>query len=777
MFLAELRYAARALGRAPGFTLVAVLTLALGIGANTAVFSVFHTVLMRPLPLADPARLVQIWSQQLHSHGQYIGVSWPKYKMAAEQSRNLEGIAAYSNREFALSDGAKPEQLDGCRVTANLFSVLGVQPLAGRMFAAEEDREGGAQVAIISYGLWQRRFGGDRDAVGRSINLNGQSTSIVGVLPRGFAFHFSDREPEVYVPRVFEPSGITAQQIQTGAGFLFLIARLAPGAALAQAQNELDAITSRYRATFGSNIDAPNNELRADPFIDDLVGDVRPTLMIALAAVVLVLLIACANVTHVVLARALARDRETTIRIALGASRWRLLQQFVAESALISIAGCGVGVLLARWGILLVSLWGPGNIPRLKETALDASTTGFAIAISCLTAIAVGLTPLLHASRFDLNSALHQSGRSSSPSRRSSLVRSFMIAAQMALAVALLIAAEVVVLNLIMLRAVNPGFESGNVLTARIALPRERYASPPQQEAFFSRALERVRVLPGVESAGAVSYLPMAGSNFGFYIFVEGQPHLGPGKDPGVEVRHASADYFRALRMPIVAGRAFTLQDVAGSTPVTIVNQTAARRFWPGQDPIGEELFLPYTQLPWPTMTLVVRTKIDPMQLAGAVSHEIAQIDPDQPLAAVRSMDQIVDSATSRQRFITVLLGLLALLAVVLTAIGLYGVIAFFVTQRTREIGIRLALGAQRRSVISLVMNQAAKLCLIGTGVGLVGAVAAHKLLAYLVTDLNAMAPAYVVAPVLLLSVALLACLVPVRRALRVDPMEALRAE
>ncbi len=805
--LPDVRYAARTLLKSPGFTAIAVLTLALGIGANTAIFSVCNAVLLRPLPVKDPSGLVVVSSENLNTHVFGIGMSWPKFKMVAEQSRTFASLMAYVLRDVAISDGSTPQQIRGARVTASFFSVLGVQPALGRSFEATEDHEGGAPVAVLSYSLWQRSFGGDKKIVGRAITVDGQSTTVVGVMPRQFKFQFSASEPEILLPRVFEPTGITQREIQSGAGFLAANARLSRGASIAEAQAELNTINARYRQAYGSNVDAAKNGLHCEPFIDNVVGPVRPALLVLLAAVGLVLLIACANVAHLLLAKAAAHERETTIRIAIGGSMGRLVRQFMAESLMLSALGCGLGLLIASWAISLFSAAGPLSVPRLQDSSLDPTVALFAIALSVLTAVIFSLAPLLHASRLDLNSALREASRNSSQSRRSGFARNALAASQTALALALLIGAEVLIANFVRLQSVNPGFDAHNVLTADVALPVEKY-TPARQERFFTDAVERVRALPGVQSAAVISFLPMGSSRFGFYFFVEGTPSLGLGKDPVIWVKHVSAGYFQTMKIPVLAGRAFSEQDAGGSTPVAIINQTTARKYFPGVNPLGrhlansryrimrevvgvvadvrfagpdqpvsEELYLPYRQVPWPTMTLVVRTGLDPLYLAAAIKREIAKIDPDQPVASVLTMEQLVSDAVSRQRFTTFLLAAFALLALILASIGLYGVIAFFVAQRTREIGIRIALGAQRRDVLKMVAVQGLKLTLAGIVVGLIGAYVGIKFMSTLVANMQAAAPAFVLGPVFLVLIALGAALLPARRAARVDPIEALRAE
>ncbi|HLJ50538.1 MAG TPA: ABC transporter permease [Bryobacteraceae bacterium] len=805
--LPDVRYAVRTLLKSPGFAAIAVLTLALGIGANTAIFSVCNAVLLRPLPLKDPSRLAVISSENLDTHAFGIGMSWPKFQMVAEQSRTLDGFLAYTLRDFVISDGKTPQQIRGGRVTASFFQVLGVQPMLGRGFDSAEDHQGGAPVAVLSYSLWQRSFGGDPNIVGRPITVDGQSTEVVGVLPREFKFQFSAIEPEILLPRVFEPGGITEREIRSGAGYLFTDARLRPGVSIAEAQAELNTINVRYRQAYGSNVDAAKNGLHCEPFIDNLVGPVRPALLVLLAAVGLVLLIACANVAHLLLAKAAAQERETTIRIALGGSMSHLVRQFMAESLILSTLGCGVGLVIASWAISLFSATGPLSVPRLQDTSLDPTVAVFAMALSVITAVLFSMAPLLHAARLDLNSALREASRNSSQSRRSGFTRNVLAVSQTALALALLIGAEVLIANFVRLEGVNPGFDYHNVLTASVALPPDKYP-PARQERFYTDAIERIRTLPGVQSAAAISFLPMGTGQYGFYFFVEGTPSLGLGRDPVIWVKHVSADYFRTMRIPLLAGRAFTEQDAANSTPVAIINETTARKYFPGRSPLGrhlansrdrlmrevvgvvsdvrfagpdqppsDELYLPYRQVAWPAMTLVVRTGLDPLYLAAAIKREIAKIDPDQPVASVLSMEQLVSNAVSRQRFTTFLLAAFAFLALVLASIGLYGVIAFFVVQRTREIGIRIALGAQRGDVLRMVAGQGLKLTLAGIVVGLIGAYVGIRFMSSLVSGMEATLPAFVVGPVFLIAIALGAALMPARRAARVDPIEALRAE
>ena len=803
--LPDVRYAVRGLLSAPGFALVAVLTLALGIGANVAMFSVIDSVLLRPLPLAEPSRVGVVSAEDVKSHG-LVGASWTKFQQVQAQGDVFQGIGAYVQRDFTFSNGVNPEQVRGARVTAGFFQLLGVQPILGRDLLPSEDLENSAPAAVVTYGFWQRRLASDRNVIGKTIKVDDRDTAVIGVLPQRFKFQFGDSEPQIYLSSVFTPGALTAAQIQRGAGFLEYVVRLKSEVTFSQAQSALNTINARYRQEFASYADSTKYSLHLVPFAQNLIGDVRPALLVLMGTVGLVLLIACANIAHLLLTRATARSREIAVRLALGASPARLLRQFLTESLVLALFGCGLALALAELVIRVVAERGPANIPRLGDSHIDGTVLLFAVLISCATAVLFGIAPAWRSARINVNDALKSARITGVGSRRT---HNFLASSETAIAMALLIASGLLIQSLVRLQAVNPGFNAENVLTAHIALPREKYRQPFQRRAFFRQLLQKLKAHPGINAAGAISVLPMSGSNYGFFFYVEGSPSLGSGRDPVISVRHVSADYFRAMSIPLHAGRFFTDEDNEQSRPVAIINETTAQRYFAGINPVGkhlassgdhvmreiigvvsdvkfdgparagqEELYLPYQQVPWASMTIVVRSNLDAQRIVAMLRHEVTLIDPDQPIAAVRPMRSIVAGSTAQQRFTTSLLGAFALLAVSMSCIGLYGVVAFFVTQRTREFGIRMALGARRGNVVLLVLGQGVRIILIGACVGIAGVLAASRLLQGLLFGIAAANPAtYAIAALLLAAIALLACWVPVLRATRVDPMLALRYE
>jgi putative ABC transport system permease protein len=802
----DIRYALRALGKSRGFTLTASLTLAIGIGSAVATFSIVNAVLLRPLPLEQPDRLALIEAQGATDH-HTVGASWTKFQTLRDVNHTFGGVSAWVGRNFTYNDGVTPVKVPGARVSASFFDVLGVVPQLGRTFRAEEDVEGAAPVCILSYGFWRQRLAADPAIVGRAIRLDGRETVVVGVLPQAFRIQFTDLEPAVYMTQTFAPVILTAAQIQHGAGFMAYLGRLKAGVTFAQAQEDLARVDALYRQQFGSNVDASRFELHAKPYMDSLVGDVRRPLTVLMGAVLLVLLIACANVAHLLLARATTRRHETALRLALGASRPRLIRQLLCESVILSLLGCAGGVWLAWGAIGLLAAYGPANIPRLKDAAPDATVLGFAIAASVATAFVFGLVPALRAAATPAGDVLKDSRAGGLTSGSTSRVHNILAISETAITLALLVAAGLLTRTFVRMASADPGFDPRGVYAANIALPRATYTTPAAREAFFSDLIRRVQQVPGLSLVGATSVLPIAGSNFGFFFYVEGQAPLGPGKDPLISVRHVSPDYFRVLRIPVERGRPFTDADNANSRPVAIINDTTARRYFPGVDPIGrhlandgdrvmreivgvagdvhfdgpaksgqEELYLPYRQVPWPTMTIVAASNLPVSQVVGALRHEVAQLDPDQAVAEVRLMDDVVATSMTQQRFAMSVLGAFALIAVVLAVIGLYGVTALFVGQRRHEFGIRLALGARPVDVLGLVMTRSARLVAAGVVAGLALAVVGSRLLSGLLFGVTATnAATYAAATLVVSIIGLVAAYIPARRAVHIDPIQALR--
>lgn len=807
--LQDFRFATRMFVKHPGFALIAVLMLALGIGANTAIFSIITAVLLRPLPYDHAERIYHVWDNNLARGVQEVLVSYPKFSEWKAQSNSFDGVAAFTPRSFGLKAEGEPEQAQGARVSADFFQVMGVKPILGRTFSAEEDAPGGNQVAVLSYEMWHSRFGASQGIIGRTVILDGKITTVIGVTPADF--NFPEDETMLWVPRVFEVPAPAPERVKLGAGFLAVVARLKPGVPASQALAEIETIDDSYRQHFSSNIDIDNGS-KLVPLQEQIVGDIKPTLLILQGAVIFVLLIACANVANLFLARTAGRRRELAMRKALGASRRRLIRQLLTENILLALIGAALGLVVAMLAIKLLAAINPGNLPRLKEVGLDSSLLLFTLGIAVLTGIAVGLAPALLSSRVDLNEALKESGRSATPSLRRHRLRSLIVVVEVALALMLLISAGLLIQSFIRLRNVNPGFDARNVLTMQISLPRSKYAEPAAQADFFKRLIERVGVLPGAQSVGVVNYLPLAGGNIRFYFNVEGRTRLGPGRDPVVSVRSISQEYFQALGIPILRGRAFTDHDLDGNPKVAIINETMAKRTFSGENPIGqrlatssnygpdgwmtivgvagdvkhtslegqtvEEMYMPYQQSPWTSMYLVARTAADPASLSGAVRNEVFSLDKDQPVFNLRPMSEVISSSVAQPRFTVFLLGSFAGVALLLAALGIYGVMAYSVTQRTQEMGIRMALGATRASIFKLVIWQGIILALIGVVIGVGAAFYATRVMKSLLFGIGLTDPlTFIVVPLILVAVALLACYLPARKATKVDPVIALRYE
>lgn len=798
----DLRYGVRMLAKNPGFTTVAVLALALGIGANTAVFSVVNAVLLRPLPLTEPDRLVWMWGDGIRQQGNGRGsISPPDFLDFREQNQSFERLAAFQNSPFNLTGAGEPERVNGVRVSAGFFETLGVRPMHGRTFVTEEEQDGRGQVAVIGYGLWQRRFGGDPSLVGKTISLNGNSFTVIGILPLGF--QFPRDEVELWAPITFRVQPTSVRRFH----FLRPIARLKPGVSLAQAQAEINAITVRLEQQYPDS--NTNYGARLVLLPEQIVGDLRPTLWMLVAAVAFVLLIACANVANLLLARAATRQKEIAIRSALGAGRWRVVRQLLTESVALGLGGGLLGFLIAWWGVKLLVALGPSNIPRLREVTVDGRVLGFTLAVSLLTGMLFGLVPALQASRSGLGETLKEGSRGST-GLSGRLVRGALVVSEIALALVLLVGAGLMLKSFLRLTQIDPGFQAVNTLTMQIGLTQARYADAPPRAAFFQQLLPRLAALPGVRHTGAVSQLPMSGQNNDTWFTVEGRPAVSAGDRLGANQRVVSPDYFRALGIPLIKGRYFTERDTTTAPNAIIISQTFASQVFPNEDPIGKrltvdfgqpwtgeivgivgairhaglsiepwrEMYFPHAQTPVGGMNLVVRAAGDPTILASAIKSEVQALDKDLPLYNVRTMETVVSDTVAQPRFRALLLGIFAAVALILAAVGIYGVMSYYVTQRTHEIGIRMALGAQRRDVLRLVVGQGMVLAVSGVGIGLAAAFALTRWIATLLYQVRATDPmTFAVISLLLAFVALLACYLPARRATKVDPMVALRYE
>ncbi len=681
--------------RSPAFTLLALVTLALGIGANTTIFSVVNAVLLRPLPYQDPDRIVQIVDTREMRGTVELASSFPKFTFIHDQAGTFDSAAAFSNANFHLSAGASndqgPIQVNGIRTSSGFFRVLGVAPLLGRAFLAEEDRAGGGYVAVISYDLWVNRFAADRNLIGRSVGVDGDSTIVIGVMPPEFDF---PADTKIWVPRTFESSRLTRQQIEHGAGYLSVIARLSPHSTLRQAQAELETLNQQYNATHEGFTD-DDRGIRVSPLREQLVRNVRPTLLVLLGAVGFVLLIASGNVANLLLARAVSRGKEVAVRSALGASRGRLLIQFLTESVLLSLLGAGLGLLLSLWSIQLVTKLGPGIIPRADEIHINGPVLAFTVIVSVLTGIIFGLGPAMYSLRVDLNEALKATARGLGGSLGGGRLRGLMVAGEVALAVILLTGAGLLMRSFTHLLNVDPGFRPQQLLTMSIGLPPARYPRPLEQSGFYDQLLLRVGALPGVRNTAVISVLPMGGGGVAYFFNIEGRPKLEPAKAPFAMLGIISPAYFETMGIPLLKGRPFADADSAETPKVAIINDTMARRFWPGEDPLGrrltysreqitvevigvvgdvkfnglgaasagEEMYVPYRQRPSLAMWRVTRGAANPVNLASAIRHEVLAMDPDQPVSNVRTMDEVISDSVTQPRLRTVLMGSFAALS------------------------------------------------------------------------------------------------------------------
>ena len=795
----DLRYAVRMLVKKPGFTAVAAITLALGIGANTAIFSVVNAVLLRALPFKQPEQLVRIWESNPAANLPSFSASFPNFTDWQTQNEVFEEMAAFREDGFNLTIGTEPERLTGARVTAGFFQTLGVEPAEGRMFLPAEDQAGADRVAIVSHRMWQQRLGGDPQLIGRQLMVDGQSFTVVAVMPRGFTF--PQDNTDLWIP--FAPD---AQRGERAAHFLRVIARLKPGVTVERAQTDMNVIAERLEQAYPKT--NTGWRLTMLPLHEAISGQIRTTLLVLLAAVGLILLIACANVANLLLARASARGREIAIRAALGARRGRIIRQLLTESLLLALLGGGIGLLLAVWGVDLLVSFGPDSIPRLKEVGIDGRVLGYTLTLSLLTGSIFGLAPALQTSRADLSRALKEGGLASTGSAGRHRMGRLLVVTEIALAMMLLVGAGLLVQSFIRLQQVEPGFDAAHSLTMEINLAQSKYPKREQRAAFLQQALDRIRSLPGVEFAGATHRLPLRG-NSGAGFLIEGRPEPQPGQELSINYRSVSPDYFQALGTPLVQGRTFTEQEAWTTAGAVVINQAAARRHFPGESPLGKRvkisrggdwltvvgvagdvresglqaevepgIYLPYVHSPAPSMTLVIRAGADPVSVAGGVRDQIRAVDADQAVSGIATLEQLVTTAIAQPRFNASLLLLFAAIAMLLAAVGIYGVMAYAVGQRTREIGLRLALGAQTSDVLRMILGQGVRLAVIGVVIGLIAAFMLTRLMESLLFGVGATDPlTFAVIALLLTGVALLACYIPARRATKIDPMVALRYE
>jgi putative ABC transport system permease protein len=799
----DLRYGARKLLKSPAFALVAVMTLAIGIGANTAIFSVVNAVLLRPLPFERPEELVRVFGTRASRSSFSRPHSYLNFNDLRAQNQTFEAMAAYTGTSSALSGAEAPEQITGVLSSGDIFRVLGTRPLMGRLLEPVDERPGGSNAVVISHGLWQRRFGGDPRVVGRVIKLDGREREIVGVTPADFSFEFVTDAADFWT--AIDPA--EGPYKSRGSIFLDIIGRLKPGVSVEQARADAGVVGSRLAEQYQESNAGVGFRLASAQ--EELVGDVRPTLLVLLGAVGFVLLIACANVANLLLARAAGRYREIAVRSALGAWRGRIVRQLMTESLLLAFAGGLLGLLFALWGVKILSAFVPENVPRFGETSIDLRVLGFTLAASVVTGFLFGIAPALQSSRFDINEALKEGGRGGTDGLGRKRVRSLLVVAEVALSLVLLVGAGLLMKSFVRLRNTDPGFDSSNTLTASLSLASARYDTDEKIADFYRRLVERVRAMPGVESVGAVTPLPLSENGYSFSFSIVGQPPLPPGQGQSASARFVTPEYFRAQGIPLRAGRVFTDADKAGAPGAIVVNEAFARRYFPGVEPLGQRLslgvndiegeivgvvgnirgvrlatpavpeyYVPEATAAFSDMTLVVRTKGDPASLTPALRQAVAEMDKDQPLYDVRTMDSLVARSVARQRFSMTLVGVFAALAMLLAAVGIFSVMSFMVSQRTHEIGIRMALGARPRDILSMVVRQGLVLTLAGVCVGLAGAFALTRLMSGLLYEVSATDPVvYGSITALLATVAVLACYVPARKATKVDPLIALRYE
>ncbi|HUJ19973.1 MAG TPA: ABC transporter permease [Bryobacteraceae bacterium] len=806
----EMRYAVRLLMRDPSFTLVALAALALGIGVNTAIFSVVNAALVRPLPYPDSGRLAVIWDRLAKLGLERFPVSYANYLDYKTAGRAFERLAAFREEEFNLTAAAQAERIPGIRVSAELLPLLGVKPAAGRIFADEENQPGRDNVALLSDALWRRRFGRDPGVLGKTVTLDGNAVKIVGILPYGFSFSAGGAVPEIWMPLALpaDPSRTT--------GALELMGRLKPSITIEQARADMQSVArgveERYHPYRGPRGEDAGYDVRLTSLRDELYGGMRRGLLVLLAAVACVLLIACANVASLLLARTTVRRREMAVRQALGAGRIAIIRQLLLESLTLALIGGAFGLVLAFWTVQISSPLLKASLPNLDKISIDARVLGFTLLVSLVTGVIFGILPALQGSGLNLSETLKEAGRGSVGHMRSGRLRHALIAAEVALSVVLVVGAGLLIQSFHRLIRVNPGFRVENLVTARISLPESQYGDDRRVAAFFQELLDRVRSVPGIQSASMVSRLPLTGGPGGDPFSIEGRPYDAHGLTPQVANQQVvSGAYFRTMQIPLIQGRLFLDHE---PQPVTIINAAMARGFWPGSqgqsDAIGRrillgaprpdarwltivgvvedvrnaglkaaplpQMYVPIDQTPVRAVALVLRTTRDPGSVISAVRGQLFSLDPDQPLYDVKTMEQRVAADTAQPRFQAFLLSAFAALALVLAAVGVYGVIARSVVERTHEIGVRMALGARPAAVRIWILRQGAVLGLLGIALGFAGSAMLARLMAGLLYEVPPLdAPTFAGASFLLMGVVLAACYIPARRAARLDPMAALR--
>src|SRR5262252_1130501 len=803
----DIRYAIRLCLRTPGFTVVAVLALALGIGANTAIFTIVDAVLLERLPFRDPAGIVVLWEEGAHRPGRSNVLGPSQFLRWGDRATSFSAMAALVDTRANLTSGGEPEEVVLQNVTAQFFPILGVSPLIGRTFTDEENADPQSAVVILGYDYWQRRFGGDPGVVGRAIQLNARPQTVVGVMPQGFRLFIKQGSLAGKLADMWSPYVLPADARNFGGRYLEAIARLKPGVSREQAEVELKTIASALAVETPERNTNWTAQVRT--LHDELSGEYRRSLLVLAGAVAFVLLIACANVANLLLARGAVRQREIAIRSALGAPRHRVIRQLLTESFVLAILGGATGLLFAIWGVDFLVALSPVDLASAGPIHVSYLVLALTGVVSLITAIACGIAPAFEGSRADVQETLKDGARQASGSVRHRRTRQTLVVAEIALAVVLLVGAGLMLRSFTTLRGVNPGYATGGILTLRLQLPGAKYRDDGQRIRFFHDVTSRIRELPGVQAVGAISFLPLTGLGAGTKFTIVGQPPPPPGQDPVTNVSVCDEGFFRTMNVPLLRGRMFTDREMRERSNVVLISESLARTYFPGQDPIGKQLgiymsdpivpteiigivgdikfqdltaaarpttYWPHPQLAYSSMTLTVRTAGDPLALAPAVERTVRSLDKDQPVADVRTMNQWVARSLAQARFGSTLMALFAGLALLLAAIGIYGVMSYAVSQRTAEIGIRLAIGADRGDIVRMILGNAARLAGLGLAIGIVFALALSRTLTSLLYETTGTDPTTFAAVVgVLAAVALVAGYVPARRAARIPPVEALR--